>query len=254
MKKGKLLLLLFTCLTVIVLAKTMIRSGNQPAGKITAKKTADRVKPDSLSKISYDSSIRRVVQLKKGLAVALNNEKGLTGESAKKAAGLFTDILVDHLLPHWIGTPWDFNGTTQQPGTGQIACGYFVTTLLRDAGVILNRVKLAQCASGKIISSQVQKMNEKNYSSYTFEGFISEIKGKGKGVFIIGLDFHTGFLINDGTELYFVHSNYIGRKGVVKEPASESVALRSSKWRSTGWLTNDNPFLVRWLRGSVANF
>jgi len=35
------------------------------------------------------------------------------------------------IFPFWYGTEWDFNGTTQQPGTGRIACGYFVSTVLQ---------------------------------------------------------------------------------------------------------------------------
>jgi hypothetical protein len=58
-------------------------------------------------------------------------------------------IIDKKLLPYWLGTTWNFNGTTQVPGEGSIACGYFVTTLLRDAGVKLERVKLAQMASEK---------------------------------------------------------------------------------------------------------
>lgn len=205
----------------------------------TGKPTITISKPPVPKKISYDSTLRLVKQLK----------KKLTGNDLAEAPKLFTNILNDYIVPPWIGTPWDFNGVSQQPGKGQIACGYFITTLLRDAGVLLNRVQLAQCASGKIISTLVQPANHKNYSNLSFDDFISTIKKKGKGVFIVGLDFHTGFLLNDGEELYFIHSNYIAREGVVKERAAASRALRASKWRSTGWLTGDQRFLEKWING-----
>lgn len=234
MKRNYIILLLAVLTGGIILAAKII-----PQKQSTAKDRPATHPPKTIvrdtQKISYAAAIDQSKQLKK----ELNGDRS-------KAAGLFTDILLN-LSTFWVGTPWDFNGVTQEPGKGQIACGYFVTTLLRDAGVTLNRVKLAQCASGLIISSQVQPANRKNYSALPFDDFIAEIKKKGKGVFLIGLDYHTGFLINDGTELYFVHSNYIGREGVVKETAATSRALRASKWRSTGWLTNDRQFLEKWM-------
>lgn len=62
----------------------------------------------------------------------------------REAGDVFREAVARDIAPFWYGTPWDFNGTTEQPGTGAIACGYFVTTVLRDAGVQLERVRLAQ--------------------------------------------------------------------------------------------------------------
>jgi hypothetical protein len=70
-----------------------------------------------------------------------------------------------------------------------------------------------------------------------------------QGVYVIGLDFHTGFIVNDGTENWFIHSNYIGRKGVTREPVSTSAALNASKTKWLVSLTQDQDFLQRWLRG-----
>lgn len=35
---------------------------------------------------------------------------------------------------YWQGTPWTFNGTTNTPQKGSIACGYFVTNVLMNYG------------------------------------------------------------------------------------------------------------------------
>ncbi len=43
---------------------------------------------------------------------------------------LYSKLLND-IVPHWYGTPWDFNGHTNIPNQGEIACGYFVSTTLR---------------------------------------------------------------------------------------------------------------------------
>ena len=47
----------------------------------------------------------------------------------------------------------------------------------------------------------------------------------------------------------FIHSNYIGRKGVTKEKVMNSTALQSSKTRWVVSLTGDKDFLKRWLKG-----
>ncbi|WP_230679026.1 hypothetical protein, partial [Streptococcus pneumoniae] len=89
----------------------------------------------------------------------------------------------EQLTPYWIGTPWDYNGITQIPNRGYIACGYLVTTILRDAGVQINRVKMAQCASEQMISSLTTK--KENYSKVSFTDFIAKVNSHGAGLSII---------------------------------------------------------------------
>src|SRR5687768_1120080 len=67
--------------------------------------------------------------------------------SAREAA---LRTIAAELIPAWLGTPWDFNGTTETPQQGRIACGYFVSTVLRHAGFRVERVRLAQQASERI--------------------------------------------------------------------------------------------------------
>lgn len=148
----------------------------------------------------------------------------------------------------WYNTPWDFNGMASRPNEGAIACGYFVTTILRDMDVNIDRTKLAVCASSIMMKNLTPRQKIMNLSSLAYIGFNDELKKRGKGVYVIGLDFHTGFLINDGLENWFVHSNYINRKGVTKEPVSTSIALQTSKTRWLVSLTNDKDFLNKWLR------
>jgi hypothetical protein len=52
--------------------------------------------------------------------------------------------LKQQIFPSWYGTSWDFNGYTEKPLNGKIACGYFVTTTLKHIGFNLNRYKIAQ--------------------------------------------------------------------------------------------------------------
>lgn len=139
---------------------------------------------------------------------------------------------VDSLLPCWYGTKWDFNGTTTQPQKGAIACGYFVTTVLQDIGVRINRIKLAQCPSSVLIERTCSNISR--YSNKPLQHFINEVKTKGPGLYITGLDNHTGFICNDGIDIYFIHSSYYSPKAVVKERAIESLPLKNSKFRMIG--------------------
>ncbi len=51
------------------------------------------------------------------------------------------ETLVEDIFNYWYGTPWDFNGTTNIPNQGSIACGYFVTTTLKHLGFNIPRFK-----------------------------------------------------------------------------------------------------------------
>ena len=53
-------------------------------------------------------------------------------------------------------------------------------------------------------------------------------------------------------ENWFIHSNYIGRKGVTKETVLNSEALKSSKTRWLVTLTGDKNFLHRWFHGELS--
>lgn len=140
----------------------------------------------------------------------------------------------DSLFVCWYGTEWDFNGITEEPGKGKIACGYFVTTILRDLGVPVKRYKHAQMPSEDMINSLCLKNNITRYANEPIPSFVEKMKAKGVGLYIVGLDFHTGFILNDGQDIYFVHSNYAGKKIVMSELANESSVLATSKMKMIG--------------------
>jgi len=143
-------------------------------------------------------------------------------------------FLRDSLLPCWYGTPWGFCGTTEEPGKGSIACGYFVTTILRDAGFSLQRIKLAQCPSEEMIKSICTRSSIHRYSDRSLSEFADEIGKMGFGLYVVGLDNHTGFILNDGNESHFIHSTFIKPTCVMKEKVSESKVLANSRYRVIG--------------------
>ena len=158
----------------------------------------------------------------------------------------FQKLLIEQLAPAWYGTEWAFHGTSQKPGQGTIACGYFVTTLLRDAGIKLERARLAQQASESIIKSLVSKESIRRFSNKPLSTFLSNLTDWGSGVYIVGLDFHVGFISVETEGVYFIHSSYQSPYAVTREIASQSVILASSKYRVVGKL-EDEKFITGWL-------
>ena len=196
--------------------------------------------------ISYETFKKNIAGIRKQLAI---QHGGLSDSIRTEIADLWVNAISNDLYSYWKNTPWDFNGITVKPGQGAIACGYFVTTILRDMDFYVNRVKLSTCASSQMMKSLVPGQPLKNLSYLSYESFNEKLSQLGKGVYIIGLDFHTGLIVNDGAENWFIHSNYIGRKGVTKEPVMASIALKASKTRWLISLTGDRDFLQKWLKG-----
>lgn len=182
------------------------------------------------SDISYDS-------LKHNISLQKDKLKYIEITAEAVAKNYVTKNLLT-LFPYWYGTKWNFYGTTEIPQQGTIACGYFVTTLLRDAGLKINRVKLAQQASSIIIQTVCDQNNIKTFSNVKNEDFFQYIKKQGKSIYIVGLDFHTGFIYFDGKEIYFIQSKYYDEVAVVKEAASKSKVLLKSQFKMLGRIDN----------------
>lgn len=127
---------------------------------------------------------------------------------------------------YWASTPWSFNGTSREPKKGTIACGYFVTNTLTDFGFDINRTYLAQQASSVMIKKLCKDIKYFSKRQDLDKYILSKDKNQ---VYIVGLDFHTGFITRENKDTYFIHSNYIKNKGVVKELTQTSQALNASK-------------------------
>lgn len=156
-------------------------------------------------------------------------------------------ILTDSLFDYWYGTPWDFNGITQKPRGGKIACGYFVTTTLSHLQFYLPRVKMAQQPASIIIRSLCQKSSIEVFNQ--LQQLKNHLDKQPEGIYIIGLDTHVGFMWKTGKELYFVHSSYSGNRQVSKEKWDESQVLSKSKMLMVGNLTDNRTLIKKWILG-----
>lgn len=162
----------------------------------------------------------------------------------------FVKAMYSKIFPYWYGTKWDFNGTTQLPQQGSIACGYFVTTTLQQAGVSINRVKMAQCASEEMIRSLVSKKNIFHLSGISLQEFKTKLKKLGNGLYIIGLDNHTGYIYVSDQEDYFIHASGWFPFKVVRQKLEESDVIGRSKYRVVGKISDDIFFLSNWINAS----
>ena len=196
---------------------------------------------------SYSAEKAASEQLRARLNSAFNLKK-ITMEEVKIS---FSDHLVNRLIPHWYGTEWSFNGHTAIPKKGKIACGYFVSTTLRDMGLRLNRYKLAQKSpidEAKMIScgAVVNTITASNTSTAIQEiGKITQ-----EGISFIGFDEgHVGFLLKKEGELFLVHSNYLYPNAeVCMERLEESNVFKKFLTFHLVDISNNDLLIQRWLK------
>lgn len=132
------------------------------------------------------------------------------------------------LIPPWFGTPWAFHGTTQTPGEGAIACGYFVSTVLRDAGLPVERVRLAQQASEYIVKTFSEPAHVRRFRTGDVDAVVDRILAEPEGLYVVGLDVHVGFLVRTDARIAFCHSTFLEPGAVVCEDPRTSPAFVSN--------------------------
>ncbi|MGD1844547.1 MAG: hypothetical protein ACFB10_04060 [Salibacteraceae bacterium] len=156
-------------------------------------------------------------------------------------------VFQQKMLPAWMGTPWDFNGISAIPGKGEIACGYFVSTTLKHAGFELNRFRLAQQYSHSIVKSLSLGQEVVVLRNAPLEKAVAYFESRSENLYVVGLDNHVGFVERLQGKLFFTHSNYIDREGVVREPLTQSNAFASSQTFVIGAVMPQRELLKRWL-------
>lgn len=164
-------------------------------------------------------------------------------------ARVVLELVMPEMMRCWLGTGYDFNGTAEKPGEGNVACGYFVSTVLRDAGFKVNRFKLAQQPSENIMKTFIARKDCQLKVGEDFESYADWVEGMERGIYFVGLDTHVGFIVNHGDGMRFLHSSGAGRVGVVEERRRNAWAIRNSRWRMLGPLSGDPGVIRTWLEG-----
>ena len=193
---------------------------------------------------TYKTYLQTIEQKRLNFSTELNTPTNK--DSILLEAGKFLEQeLVNKHFSYWKGTPWDFNGYTNIPQQGTIACGYYVSTSLKHLGFNLNRYRMAQQSALSEI-----KTIDKDYQIFNTSGleFISHAKSHlSDGLYIIGLSNHVGFLYINSNNVYFLHSGYVEPFGVCKEVAGESEVFNYSTVYVVGNISNNKELIKKWL-------
>jgi hypothetical protein len=201
---------------------------------------------------AYRATLHRFELRRTALAARYRRATTPAGRAAclAKARELWLAALDSTVFPAWEGTPWGFYGQSWEPRQGSIACGYFVTTALHDAGLRLPRTLLAKQAATVIIRNLTTEAHMHRYRGLSQADFVQQMRQLGPGLYVLGLDYHVGFLrVREGGAVQMVHSSYTGAGGVVREAADSSAALESQA-RVVGKISDDSTLLRAWLLGT----
>lgn len=167
---------------------------------------------------------------------------------------IFTELLVENIIPYWVGTKWSFSGTTNKPNQGTIACGYFISTTLKHMGFNLNRYKLAQQSPINEAKSLSVGDSLMIIKGKTYLECIDEIKNKiqTEGVYFIGFDEgHVGYLYKTNKDFYIIHSNFFGIDGVAIENIWDSEAFSLFNYFYIADISTNHFLLNKWLKNEV---
>lgn len=167
-----------------------------------------------------------------------------------EASALLEDMM-PKMMRCWLGHPWDFNGTATVPGEGKIACGYYVSVIMRDAGFKVERIKLAQQPSQRIIKTFLPIKKDKWITSgFPYDEYVQKVKASYPGINIVGLDNHVAFVVVKNDEMRFIHSSgNQDTKQVVDEAKPDAHALKFSSYRVIGNITRNRQLLQKWVLG-----
>lgn len=188
-------------------------------------------------KPAYGTVLESIESNRKAFAQRYESADSIEKESILLEAKVYLEyMLVDSIFPYWYGTRWDFNGITQTPGEGKIACGYFVTTTLRDLSFQIPRIKWAQMASEPVIKKLCDK-SIKRFSNKSIDAVESYLIESGNGIYLVGMDSHVGFIAVKDSKIRFVHSSYYKPDiGVMSEELTTNNPLSDANYRVIGKL------------------
>lgn len=240
-----LLSLFFLAISCVSNTKPASSKASEAGNAVQQDVNEPSTKPDS--GVSYNS-VRAEIERQRADLFSLYKSGKLSVDSASK---IFTSNLVNKIFPYWYGTLWDFNGFTDTPQQGQIACGYLVSTTLKHAGIRVNRYKMAQ-KSAMDGALMLEPRNELIVRRTFRDSFISYFKRTAEdGLYMLGLSNHVGYLYKSGSEAYFIHSTYVFPSMVICEKAMDSPAMSSSTIFVLADITHNRKLILKWLKGEV---
>lgn len=210
--------------------------------------TEAKPRPDA---VTYAVLVSELERWRKELAERHRRARGAEERAAvENDARLLLERVLPEMMRCWLGTPWDFNGIAERPGEEGIACGYFVATMLKDAGFRLDRYQLAKQPSENILRAFLPRESCVLRVGEDYKTYADRLDAAEPGIHLVGLDTHVGFIVT-GTDggFRFIHSSGSDPWCVVDEGRDGAVVLQRSRWRMRGNLTADPILIRRWLHG-----
>jgi hypothetical protein len=198
---------------------------------------------------------QRRLELGRRFAQAPASARGAVRAEARRVV---TEAIVDRIFPAWLGTPWGLGLSStalrpHEPGK-VVGCSYFVTAVLLNAGLRLESRGRFAVAPSELIQKALTPAKKDLHRLFKMEGeaLRQRIARLGDGVYMMGLNIHTGFLVVKGDEVRVVHASYTPPTQVVNEPLLDSQVIELSKRR--GYVVTpifQDDFLIdAWLAGS----
>jgi hypothetical protein len=193
--------------------------------------------PELGAPADFDAVVAEIEEARRRLAERF--EAAAEGEAKEgvraEARAYLVGVIADELFPRWLGTPWGLgkNSTATRPHEEgmTVGCSYFVTSVLQNAGVVLdNRYHFAQAPALRIQASLAPGSNSiHRFLSIAPVKLERGIRGLGDGLYLIGLNNHVGFVLVRGGEVRFVHASYTGDQQVSNELLADAEAIALSQ-------------------------
>ncbi len=202
---------------------------------------------------TYDQAKAEVQARRSKYLNAYNSANSDQKKIILSQAGKYLDSAVcDILFPYWKGTKWDFNGHTNIPNEGEIACGYLVSTILKHSGLNLNRYKMAQQSALSEIKT-ISGNNGAHFLGDNYEDALDKLKCYKSGLYILGLSNHVGFIRVKDEKVSFIHSTYLHPTQAINEKAEDSDAFTYSNVYYIGEISNSPQLIKKWLKNDIVN-
>lgn len=209
--------------------------------------TKEKSKVSPEIKKEYSVFLEEVISKRDSFHIAYKTSNtAIKKKIVKEARAYLIKNIAEEVFPYWYGTKWSFSGMTRTPKKGSIACGYFITNTLTDVGFNIPRIKWAQSAS-EVFIKKLSKEQIKRFVNVPVTEVEEYLKTAGNGLYLVGLDSHTGYIYVNNDKVRFIHADYYEpEKGVVSEKLNSYSPIAHSKYRVIGKLMSDE-MIISWI-------
>ena len=119
--------------------------------------------------LSYEEFKANIISVREKINAQYVAADSLGKDSLIRYSQEFLRNITQEVFSYWYKTQWDFNGITQTPQQGKIACGYFVTT---DGCIANMEFDYSGSSGSKILAFSVE---DKNISSTGYQAVLGTI-------------------------------------------------------------------------------